>query len=359
MHVQKIDTGLISLNLIDRSKIPNEVTLELDDLLFLFKEMYEMRVFEETAFKNYNKMRGFLHLSIGQESIYASIYFCLKKLGADAELFDFIGSYRCHCLAYITGSSYFEIASELLGKKTGMCKGKGGSMHLYNKNFYGGHGIVGAQVPLGAGLAFAINYAKKLTNDNKNINDTLLKSISKKKAVFAFYGDGATNQGQVYETYNMALIYKLPIVFIIENNHYGMWTKNLDVSDTDDFYSRWRNMPGMRIRSDDTFTLLSVFQQIMVNNEFNYPFIIQIDTYRYCGHSMNDMETYRTEKEKQLKTQEDRINQIKNILIENGHLETVSNLEMEINKNIENCFELAIKSEFPNDNELMEDIYLK
>ncbi|KAM0677463.1 alpha subunit of pyruvate dehydrogenase [Binucleata daphniae] len=302
--------------------------------------MIRLRYLEQEAYLNYDKMRGFLHLTIGQECIYAALQYTLANKIIN---YDFIGSYRCHTLAYITKSSIQSIANELLGKKSGMCKGKGGSMHLYNKNFFGGHGIVGAQVPLGTGLAFAINYKKNVLGH------------SSKKAVFAFFGDGASNQGQVYESYNLALIYKLPIVFVIENNRYGMWTANTDVSVSDEFYKRWNEMRGIRVKTNSFFVISSVIKSI-VTLVHDGPVVLQIDTYRHCGHAMNDLQHYRTEQEKKNEKENDCIEEIYEKLHKLGHSEDCENIKKNIEKEIKTAFENATNDSLPNENELYTDI---
>ncbi|KAM0686920.1 alpha subunit of pyruvate dehydrogenase [Conglomerata obtusa] len=342
MYAHKIDLSKYFTHKIQLDTFDKEIIMSKEELQYVFKEMLRMRTLEESAYNNYNKMRGFLHLTIGQESIYAALSLCMQK---NRNAFDLIGSYRCHTLAYISGSSFTSICNELLGKENGMCKGKGGSMHLYNDNFYGGHGIVGAQVPLGTGLAFAIKYRRDV------MNETL------KKAVFCFFGDGASNQGQIYESYNLALIYKLPIIYVIENNKYGMWTSNEDVSYTDDFYKRWFDMRGIRVKSNSLFVLLSLFRKIikMVDDG---PLVVQIDTYRHCGHAMNDQQKYRTKEEKENELKNDCIEEVLEKLIQIGCEKECEKIENDVKKEIAEAFANAEKVKLPNENELYKDILI-
>lgn len=312
----------------------NSTDYNEEKLLELYTDMYWLRVFEEKCYENYKKhMRGFLHLTIGQECIYIAI----KNICRPNDIF--IGSYRDHALAYISGSSLQEITYELLGKKLGMCKGKGGSMHLYNKKLFGGHGIVGAQVPLATGLAFAVQYLKQ------------------DKRVFCFLGDGAMNQGQVYESFNLALKFNLPIIYVIENNEYGMWTKWCDVTKTDNFYKRWNEMRGIRIKDNSIFTIIDVMSEAYKMSQ-DGPIVVQIDTYRKCGHSMKDEEKYRNKEEKEQKEKEDCINAVKDILHRNGLAKKIDQINKEIENRCENYFKNAIESEESGKEELMTDILL-
>ncbi|KAM0673603.1 hypothetical protein GVAV_002980 [Gurleya vavrai] len=340
MYAHKITKNKIETHLIDENLIDKEIIFTKEMLLSAFTEMLKLRVLEEESYKNYDKMRGFLHLTIGQESVYIAILQVLQK---EILNYDFIGSYRCHSLAYITGSSINEIVCELLGKEKGMCKGKGGSMHLYNKNFYGGHGIVGAQIPLGTGLAFAIKYK----NEVLKIND--------RKAVFCFFGDGASNQGQIYESYNIALVHKLPIVYVIENNRFGMWTKIQDVSVSDNFFKRWSEMRGIRVKSNSLFAISSVIKNV-IEMVKNGPIILQIDTYRHCGHAMNDEQKYRNEEEKEKEINNDCIEEVLEKLIQMGCEEECEKIENDIKKEIEDAFLIGTKEKLPNEKELFTDI---
>jgi len=291
-----------------KGEFPEKLKLKKSVIVELYFTMVEIREMElkiQEEYKNGN-VRGFCHLSIGQESIYAA----LKQVLNESD--KVIGSYRCHGLAYVTGlinnesggncshdsdnrdhsdtidSNIIndsnindnttnpirihskEIIDENLGLPTGCSGGRGGSMHLYNSQFYGGHGIVGAQVPLGTGIAFALKY-KRVPG-----------------VCFSFYGDGAANQGQVYESFNLAFIYKLPIVFVCENNHFGMYTPVSQVSMDDNFYKRGYLIRGIRVPDEDPFSLMAVLEHARNYALKEGPIILQIDTNRECGHSTKD-----------------------------------------------------------------------
>lgn len=227
--------------------------------------MLKVRMFEQKCDELYKerKIRGFCHLSIGQEAIYSAL---AATTHGDAV----ITSYRCHGTALMSGVPARELFAELMGKVTGCSKGKGGSMHIYGNNFYGGNGIVGAQVPLGTGIALANKYLEK------NITTHIL------------YGDGAANQGQVYEAFNMAKLWTLPCVFICENNIYGMGTSTKRSSADINYHNKCSYIPGIKVDAMDFLALKRVLQ---FSREFSLasgPIIIEAVTYRYSGHSMSD-----------------------------------------------------------------------
>lgn len=257
----------------------------------LYSDMLKIRLMEEYLEKAYGegKVRGFCHLVIGQEGLYAVLKHLIEN--------DYLtSSYRCHGAGYAAGLSIKEIICECLGTLDGNAQGKGGSMHLYNDKFFGGHGIVGAQVPLGAGLAFALKY-KKYTKEDDGIGNK--ESFLKQKSdgtSFCIYGDGASNQGQIYETFNMAKVYNLPVVFIIENNQYGMYTPVSNVSVDDCFYKRGYGIPGIRVRDTKILELQAVLQFAKNYAKVSGPIIVQVDTFRKCGHSTLDKNKFYMEK---------------------------------------------------------------
>jgi len=253
-------------------------TLDRDEALRIYHEMVTIRRMETAAANLYKEkaVRGFCHLCSGQEAIYSGMKAAMRDVDS------VITSYRAHGFTYVMGVPVLGVLAELAGKKSGCVRGKGGSMHMYAKNFYGGNGIVGAQVPLGAGVAFGHKY-----KGDGGVN-------------FALYGDGAANQGQVFEAYNLAKLWSLPAVFICENNHYGMGTSQERHAASVDFYKRGDFIPGIHI---DGMDVLAVREAIRFALEYcpeNGPLVYEISTYRYHGHSMSDPGTsYRTRDEVQ------------------------------------------------------------
>lgn len=248
-----------------------------DQALKYYKEMTMIRRMEQIASKLYLEkvIRGFCHLYSGQEACGVGIS---DLLGPDDSV---ITAYRCHGWTYLRGRSPESILTELTGRKTGCTQGKGGSMHMYGHEFYGGNGIVGAQVPLGAGVALAHQY-----RGNGNV-------------CFALYGDGAANQGQIFETFNMAAIWALPCIFVVENNGYGMGTSSGRASYVNEFYTRGDFIPGIQV---DGNCVISVREATRLALEWTRngkgPMLMELNTYRYFGHSMSDPGTsYRTRDE--------------------------------------------------------------
>uniref|UniRef100_A0A0R3S117 pyruvate dehydrogenase (acetyl-transferring) n=1 Tax=Elaeophora elaphi TaxID=1147741 RepID=A0A0R3S117_9BILA len=284
------------------------VSVTRDDALDFYHKMMMIRRMETAAGNLYKErlIRGFCHLYAGQEAI--AVGLCAAKDNDDA----IITSYRCHAWTYLTGSTVAEILSELTGfwhihhfpgRRTGNVRGKGGSMHMYNKNFFGGNGIVGAQQALGAGLAFAHKYNKK-----KNVSYTL-------------FGDGAANQGQLYEVINMCALWDLPCIFICENNGYGMGTPASRASAVTDYYTRGDYIPGVWV---DGMDVLAVRETIRWSREYcnagKGPLMLEFATYRYFGHSMSDPGTsYRTRDEvQQMRKTRDPITGFKDKIIAAG-----------------------------------------
>ncbi len=316
---------------------------KLDTLYNFFKNMILIRRFEEKAGQLYGmgEIGGFCHLYIGQEAVVVGLHALLNEKDS------LVTSYRDHGHMLSCGMDPKGVMSELTGRKDGYSKGKGGSMHMFSreKNFFGGHGIVGAQVPIGSGLAFAHKYKK----DN-GINLTYL-------------GDGAINQGQVYETFNMAALWKLPIVFVIENNQYGMGTSVSRAAAGQNLFERGKayGIPGMQIDGMDVLSVYSNSKEFIENVRSNKgPVILEMKTYRYRGHSMSDPAKYRTREEVDaIRKQSDPILQIRDVILRNGGNEaTLNNIDKEIKKIIVEASNFALKSEEPSEEELYTNVLL-
>lgn len=250
-----------------------------DQLLDVYTKMCEMRRFEERAASLYQQgqIRGFCHLYIGQEAILGGC----KAVTKDYD--DYITSYRCHATALAAGVSPQAVMDELCGKASGISKGKGGSMHMFDpdQHFWGGHGIVAAQVPLGAGLAFRHKY---------NGSDGV---------ALTFLGDGAANAGQLFETMNMAAVWHLPVLFMIENNQYGMGT-SVPRAAAGDLHTRGEpfGIKGQKVDGQDFFAVADAVGTALTEiRKTSMPQLIELDTYRYRGHSMSDPAKYRTREE--------------------------------------------------------------
>jgi pyruvate dehydrogenase E1 component alpha subunit len=304
--------------------------------------MLLMRRFEEKAGQLYGqqKIRGFCHLYIGQEAIAAGCMTAIKNTDL------MITAYRDHALALAKGMSANECMAELYGKATGCSKGKGGSMHFFSKKhgFFGGHGIVGAQIGLAAGIALAEQYRG---TDN---------------VVVGFFGDGAARQGMLHETFNMAMLWKLPVIFVCENNHYAMGTSVQRTSNVLDIY-KLGDAYDMPADSIDGMSCEAVHEGLerAVNRarRGDGPTLIEIKTYRFRGHSMSDPAKYRTKEEVEEYKEQDPINQVLKKLLVNGwaNESDIDAINEEVEKVVADCVTFAEESPYPNDDELYKDIY--
>ena len=315
-----------------------------EELLEYYKEMLLIRRFEEKAGQLYGMglIGGFCHLYIGQEAV-------VVGLEAVAEEGDRrITTYRDHGHMLACGMDPKGVMAELTGREGGYSKGKGGSMHMFStdKRFYGGHGIVGANVPLGAGLAFADKY---LGND---------------RVTFTYFGDGAANQGQVYETYNMAELWDLPVVFVIENNQYAMGTSIKRSTKSPSLWERGAayGIEGMEVDGMDVLAVKAAGQKAVEHCRAGKgPYILEVMTYRYRGHSMSDPAKYRTRDEVQkMREERDAIEQVRKRLLEiDDKLEDeLKTIDKDIKGIVNEAAEFSKESPEPALSELWTDIYI-
>ena len=313
-----------------------------EDLLGHYRDMLLIRRFEEKAGQLYGMglIGGFCHLYIGQEAVVVGLEAAAKE--GDKR----ITSYRDHGHMLACGMDPKGVMAELTGREGGYSRGKGGSMHMFSKekHFYGGHGIVGAQVPLGAGLAFADKY---LGNDN---------------VTFAYFGDGAANQGQVYETFNMAALWQLPVVFVIENNQYAMGTAQKRSTSSPDIYTRGAAF-GIKGEAVDGMDVLAVQEAgaraVAACRAGTGPFILEMMTYRYRGHSMSDPAKYRSREEVQkMRDERDAIEHVRELLLTGNHAsdDDLKAIDREIKAVVNEAAEFSKQSPEPDASELWTDI---
>ena len=323
-------------------KAPPAPKADKAELLRYYREMLLIRRFEERAGQLYGMglIGGFCHLYIGQEAVAVGVQATFKQ-GDQV-----ITGYRDHGHMLAAGMDPKEVMAELTGRIGGSSKGKGGSMHMFDvaTGFYGGHGIVGGQVALGAGLAFANRYRG---NDN---------------VAFVYFGDGAANQGQVYESFNMAQLWKLPAIFIIENNQYAMGTSIERSSATTDLSQRGASfgIPGEQVDGMDVLAVREATERAVKRaREGGGPFILEVKTYRYRGHSMSDPAKYRTKEEvDEVKKTRDPIEHVKMLLDQAGATEAdLKPIEDEIKAIVAEAVQFAQESPEPDPSELYTDVY--
>ena len=334
-------------NLAKEAKTPANAKLTAEELIGFYREMVRIRRFEERSLRAYQqgKIAGFLHLYIGQESIAVG---CVSLMEENDHV---ITAYRDHGHALAVGMSMDECMAELFGKATGCSKGKGGSMHYFDpsKNYWGGHGIVAGQTPLGAGLAYGRKYQEK------------------KGCALCFLGDGAVNQGAFHESLNIASLWALPVVYIIENNGYSMGTSQerssvhpeAGIAVRADGY----NMNWAKINGESLFDIREGVKKAMnLARDESKPSLLEIHTYRYQGHSIADAnhQKYRSEEEiEAYKKNHDPISLFQSVLIEEGVLteESVKEIKKAAKEEAKASVDFAEASPFPPAEEIYSDVY--
>jgi pyruvate dehydrogenase E1 component alpha subunit len=323
---------------------PERFVASRDQLLEMYRQMVLIRRFEERAGQLYGmgQIGGFCHLYIGQEAV---------VVGLQAELIkgdSIITGYRDHGHMLACGISSKAVMAELTGRAAGISGGKGGSMHMFSveHGFFGGHGIVAAQVPLGAGLGFAHKYK----NDGH--------------IAVTYFGDGASNQGQVYESFNMAELWKLPVIFVIENNQYAMGTSVNRASSEDQLYRRGESfrVPGLQV---DGMDVLAVRGAAKLAVEWvrggNGPLLLEMKTYRYRGHSMSDPAKYRSRDEVQaMREKSDPIEGLKKLILEGGHADeaALKAIDRDLRDEVAEAADFALETPEPALAELHTDVLL-
>lgn len=324
-----------------------QITSTKNELLEYFKIMYTMRRMEitnDTEYKARN-IRGFCHLYDGQEAVAVGTKAAFKPEDS------WITSYRCHGVALLHGATVEQVFAELFGYSQGTSKGKGGSMHFYSKktNFFGGQGIVGAQVPVGAGLGFAAKY--------------MTPPGEKMPVAIACYGDGAANQGQIWEAANMSKLWDLPVIFGIENNHYGMGTSTKRHSCNESYYTMGgRTIPGIRMNGMNVLAVKHGMEMVREHcSSGQGPFFVEFDTYRYHGHSMSDPgTTYRTRDEVGgVRQAKDPIEYVKKLLVDHGlcTADEIKQTEKEIRNHVQDSLMAAKTGKFLPPDALHHEIY--
>ena len=322
----------------------SSVAITKETYLDWYEQMLLMRRFEEKSGQLYGqqKIRGFCHLYIGQEAVLAG---AMSVLGPGDSM---ITAYRDHAHALARGMSANEIMAELYGKVTGCSKGKGGSMHMFSKEkkFFGGHGIVGGQIPLGAGVAFAEQY---LGTTNVNV---------------CYMGDGAVRQGALNETFNMAMLWKLPVIFVCENNGYAMGTSVQRTTNMVDIYKIGLgfDMPCAPVDGMDPVAVHNAMDEAVQRaRRGEGPTFLEMRTYRYKGHSMSDPAKYRTKEELEAYKAKDPIGVVKAAIVENNYADEAwfDSIDVKVKAIVEESVKFAEESAWPEPSELYDDVYVQ
>jgi pyruvate dehydrogenase E1 component alpha subunit len=328
----------------ERPAEPQPYQASKDELLQFYKDMLLIRRFEEKAGQLYGLglIGGFCHLYIGQEAVAVGLQSALSDKDS------VITGYRDHGHMLLCGIEPRDVMAELTGRASGISKGKGGSMHMFSveHKFYGGHGIVGAQVSLGTGLAFGHKYSED------------------GGVCLAYFGDGAANQGQVYESFNMAQLWGLPIIYVIENNQYAMGTSVSRASSEDQFYKRGESfrIPGIQVDGMDVLACRGAAEEALAwVRAGKGPIILEMKTYRYRGHSMSDPAKYRSRDEVQaVRDKSDPIEFVKRLLGEQGVGEDqLKTVEQEIRKTVNESADFAESTPEPQLGELYTDVLVE
>ncbi len=319
-----IDIPKIDVHRLEQSEMPTKAETSKEELMEYFHDLAYCRRIEIVSDSLYKAglIRGFCHLYDGQEAVAVGM--------AKATTFKdpLIAAYRVHAIAVMRGDTHYGILAEMMQKKTGSSEGKGGSMHYYNtaNQYYGGNGIVGAQIPVGTGLAFALKYEGNTEN-----------------VAMIMYGDGAANQGQLYEASNMAGIWSLPAVFVIENNRYAMGTSTERAALNQDYYKRGDLIPGIKADGHNIFAVREAMAWAKKYSSKNGPLFLEFETYRYHGHSMSDPGvTYRNREEvNEVRKTRDPIELVREIILSNKFADAkeLKAIEKEIRKTIEDDVE--------------------
>ena len=318
---------------------------DVEEALVYYRDMLLIRRFEERAGQLYGMglIGGFCHLYIGQEAVVVGMQAAITPDDA------VITSYRDHGHMLACGMDPRGVMAELTGRRGGYSKGKGGSMHMFSreKNFYGGHGIVGAQVPIGTGLAFAQKY-----------NDT-------DRVTLTYFGDGAVNQGQVHEALNMAALWSLPVIYVIENNKYGMGTSVDRASAAKDLHRLGEpfGIPGAEVDGMDVLAVKQAGDEAVAHCRAGKgPMILEMLTYRYRGHSMSDPAKYRTKEEvSKMRTEHDPIDNLRQLLVDGGHKDedALKEIDREVRGVVSEAAEFAQNSPEPDPSELYTDVLVE
>jgi len=314
-----------------------------EQYLTIYKKMLQIRRFEERAAQLYGMghIGGFCHLYIGQEAVVVGVLMTIEENDS------VVTTYRDHGHMIARGLEPKKIMSELTGRKTGYSSGKGGSMHMFSKknNFYGGHGIVGAQVPIGTGIAFSHKY-----KNQKNICRT-------------YIGDGAMNNGQIFEAFNLASLWSLPVLYIIENNMYGMGTAVNKAAAGSELYKRGEPF-GIKGNVVDGMNVFKVIEAAQIAGDYvregNGPYILEVQTYRYRGHSMSDPAKYRSKEELDSYKSNDPIDLVAKEIIKKKIFKKdfLDNINKKIINEIKDAAKYSLESPFPETSDLYTDVYI-